>query len=944
MAPFLLQYVLLGAAALALARRLVSDPADRALATVVLFWTGVVLVSLGLAAGGRLGDPAWYFRTTLALALVTALVARRLPPAPAAAAPAGPAATRAARLVFGLTLAPVVAASLWLAAVYPPGNWDSLTYHLPRVMYYLGQGDLGHFDTANYRQVFFPFHFNLLQLGALVHSAPTVTLTFLNLAAWLIAGLAVHRLCRLAGASGNAALLATWLALTATQVLAQATSTTNDLPAGAALLCAFASGLGWLQSRRPAQAVLAGLAAALALGTKLTLVFFGPAAVLLVALGLARSGRGALGGVVRSWAPATLAAGALAAPFALLNLAAQGTWMTSAYDYTLNRPFSAAHALQTAHAYLLQLTLEPLHRFSHDPALTARLNEWAARELLPHWREAGAFSPLYVFPPDLNEDHVFFGFAAPLLLLAAGVALVRDPRLRTPPAWLALLGLGWLATYFLLNKWSLYNQRYFVPPLLLLAPCVAALWDRARAGGRPLRAVTGGLLLAVAGTGLWFAGSYLRDNTARPLAPLLAGQPPRPTQPPLPPALAAATRAAPKVNFIGDGANERTFLFMTGRRHQRWTSRRALQPDAYNLLSFWSFTRNHVYGNIAHFCSFTLVPFAGKPTAGVEALGTIGHGVTAFDYFGLPAHAGTVPSSPANRHLLVALFYRTQDPDRFAAARLRVVGLSPADHARLEVGVELDDGSTQSLAHVTADGEYAVGVDRPFRRYTFTVVPADGGAPAGAAELPYGIRENQKPAPLAAVGDRLFAAELVAEGPTGFVAARGLGPVEGPYPQWDLPLVRWARAPAVRLTVPPLDQLGRLHLVLSVRGHVRDDTRLAILHNSVPVTDTWLLDRGTWTDLTVELTPRDGENVIELRDLTAEGRPDWAGYLDRYPDVKAWLVSQGTPLEAGARAHYLSHGRAEGRELPLGPAGLSAPPDNLHFLFRRLRVEGSPAP
>ena len=46
--------------------------------------------------------------------------------------------------------------ALTLAIVSPPNNWDSMTYHLPRVMQWIQNGSVEHFATGNARQLVQP--------------------------------------------------------------------------------------------------------------------------------------------------------------------------------------------------------------------------------------------------------------------------------------------------------------------------------------------------------------------------------------------------------------------------------------------------------------------------------------------------------------------------------------------------------------------------------------------------------------------------------------------------------------------------------------------------------------------------------------------------------------------------------------------------------------------
>jgi len=40
--------------------------------------------------------------------------------------------------------------------IYPPNNWDSLTYHMSRIMYWLSNENLNHFPTHILRHLYQP--------------------------------------------------------------------------------------------------------------------------------------------------------------------------------------------------------------------------------------------------------------------------------------------------------------------------------------------------------------------------------------------------------------------------------------------------------------------------------------------------------------------------------------------------------------------------------------------------------------------------------------------------------------------------------------------------------------------------------------------------------------------------------------------------------------------
>ena len=944
MALFLAHTIILLCASFGAARSLVRGLADRIIATAVLAWTNLVVTSLLLSCLHHLGSSAWFFRASLLLALVTWRVLSWVTPVPVPAPADDAKPSRLLLGIFILTLAPLVYASIRIALTYEPNNYDSLSYHLPRVMYYLGQNSLAHFDTGNPRQIYFPFNSNLLQLLGLIYDAPLQCLTFINLASWGIAGLAVYRICRLNALGANSALVATWLAVTATQIVAQATATTNDLPTGAGLMAALLFMLRWRQTRQSRDALLAGLAAGLTLGSKLTVIYFAPAAGLLV-LAIAwshwRQGetRAFFTGL-RAWVLPGLLFLGLAAPFAVINVALKHQWINHDYDYLiLNRPVSFACFGQTSAAYLLQLFIEPLHRFTYDPAFTNQLNVWGQKTFFPHWNENYAFSPLLLFPPDLNEDHVWFGFAGPFILLC-GIFCVFRRRNPPPETWLAVLGLGWFATFFFLNKWSLYNQRYFVPTVLVLSPCAAAVIEAGWTGPRSRR-ILRAFLIAIAASALWMAGVYLFKNSSRPYAPLWAGTTPPPALPALPQVMVDRLSTQSRINIDSTDGNERIFLLMDLGHNQRFTSFFKPNPAAYNVFSEWGFVRKVAYSNIEQLSSYTVVAVPTKATAGVEFLGTLGSHLYALDYYGLVPHPEQAAATEGNHNVLVVLSYGPRNPGRYAKMRVKVAGLNAPDHARLTLGVDYEDGTSGTLATFTSSGEAPAPFDRPFRRFTVRVTDEASGQEIGAIDIPYLFRDQPPEVEAPDNPTQLFSEELIAPEPKGMITTTGLAAPEGPYPQWDLPLIRWAHAPVLRLEIPATKDLKQLKLSFSLRLHTRDSASIDVVLNGELVKNYPVEGRTTWLTEDLLLTPRAGVNVIEFRNVVVGTEPDWLDYLERYPDIKNYVVSQKLPLAQGAREHYEAFGKHETRTLNLvRHTEKIAMPEQLYFAFRSLHVEG----
>ncbi len=62
---------------------------------------------------------------------------------------------RASQISIAVTIA-VLLISLITALIAPPNNWDSMTYHMPRVMHWIQNRTVAHYPTHSLRQISFP--------------------------------------------------------------------------------------------------------------------------------------------------------------------------------------------------------------------------------------------------------------------------------------------------------------------------------------------------------------------------------------------------------------------------------------------------------------------------------------------------------------------------------------------------------------------------------------------------------------------------------------------------------------------------------------------------------------------------------------------------------------------------------------------------------------------
>jgi hypothetical protein len=855
------------------AKRLFDNWTDSIIVAGLLVWLNILLTALVLSSFSSLGSPVWFFRTSVIFSIFLRLAINKITPSDPIQTRGDSPSALSRVLVFLLLPFPI---AIFITSVcYAPSNFDSLTYHIPRCVFYLGQGSLTHFSTINCRQVFFPFNYNLLFLVPLVYDAPSYVLSLFNGCLWVWGGLAVYRTCRLSGHSINASIIAVWIGLIATQVLAQASSTTNDLPTASAVIVSALFWLRWSLSKQARDSIMGGLSLGVGLGCKLTTVYFLPGILLIFLIWIYTSRKSrnptcfsiSLSELVLPLGLAFL----VFIPFVLFNLAAKGLWMTHEMDYTRNLPFSSGCAIQTTLTYIFQFFFEPLHRFTFNLDITNRLNDFFISSLFKNWKSAHAFSPLYLFPPDLNEDHVWFGFSGPFAMVCALAILILRRRWTDFTSMAAITGLFWFTSFFVLNRWSLYNQRYFIPAFFMLTPSIASFWDLSRCWSSVSRICFQGVALIVVVTSAWFAGSYLWLNTNRPLLPVFTNRTYHSPVPKVPQLIIDRMSKEPYVNSRFLGGNERVFLLMGHREGQKFIATCREDSDAYNLHSFQGYTRNRIMVNSTQSCSYALISIPNKKTPGAERLGGIGSDMDHFEYIGVPKYVNQA-STECDSNILVRINYGWTSPNRFSTITFEIIGLLPDDGLELTATTSINEKNLQTLVSCDRSVVSTISDIQPFDRITLNVTDKSNGLLVGNGYIT--LRTVVDPSNVDLVGDSdaLWVYDAIQPGRTGNLGINGLASHEGPYLDYGLPLFRWAKTPQVELKFTSPEDSIRFKLSLSARLQVRNRGRLEIIANGESLGIIDFDGVHKWIDKTYTFRSRPVNSII-LRDIPIDNAP-----------------------------------------------------------------------
>jgi hypothetical protein len=399
-------------------------------------------------------------------------------------------ASIAGLVVFGALL-------LLLALNAYPAVEDSLTIKLPKVIFAIQANSILPTNfTDDGRMYISPIYPTLVQLFLMINGQTGHALLVFGFLNWLICGIALHQICRYAGATPLSSLLVTALALLTPTLVAQGSSEGDDLIAATPFVLGVMFLLPALQQRDPLYAVLAGIGVGLSFAMKLLPLFYLPALTVLIVVILLSDGgpkwlRERVGTAL--WVAAAFVFALL--PNAIYNWIAFGNplYVSEAVNAARNWPFSAECAMRASVGHLKQLVLSDMVRLT--ARLVALTSDRASMHLvdqsnvvaygnavstifpynpIPTCTAYG--SPFELINPLLNENTVWFGVAGPLLVIASVIVIVSS---RLPPVVRALgLGfLGWQLTFDFATRYYGENGRYWPMAVLVGCPTVAVLLD-----------------------------------------------------------------------------------------------------------------------------------------------------------------------------------------------------------------------------------------------------------------------------------------------------------------------------------------------------------------------------------------------------------------------------------------------------------------------------------
>lgn len=172
--------------------------------------------------------------------------------------------------------------TLLTALLYPPNNWDAMTYNMPRVMHWIQNMTLAPYITSIDRQIGMAPLQSMLILSPVLLGKTDVFAPLVQWFGYIGTCLAVARICTQLGGSKKACLYSMLFFATVPMCILQASNTESGHVVGFFVCCFVSFFLQWKKEPCLRHAVWSGLALGLAIASKGSAYPFAAATVLIM--------------------------------------------------------------------------------------------------------------------------------------------------------------------------------------------------------------------------------------------------------------------------------------------------------------------------------------------------------------------------------------------------------------------------------------------------------------------------------------------------------------------------------------------------------------------------------------------------------------------------------------------------------------------------------------
>ena len=377
-------------------------------------------------------------------------------------------------ILLSLPLLLIIFLSFITCLIFIPNNFDSQTYHLPRIFLYFSQGNLDHFYTPNSRQIAFPFNHTLVQMFVVQYNLPHRFFSLINFSSYIASGLIVYQISRYLKVNQFFSFVSMFLGMTGIMVVAQSSTTQSDILLAFPTLLSVLYAMKYFDSFNMKYALLTTLSFGIASGIKPTLIYaipvIGIAGIIIIIKGILNKKV-----LIKKLFPQLIIGGFLiflfATPYIAINYYNLGALSDPTQDGYINSPYSFLTSIHHSIILTMQAIFTPIIELFRVDTFNKIANDFYLNPLTNN-HHVGAIKPLNIFVKTLNEDIVWFGLGTFFIigaLIYSIIAFFKDKK-NTSKQYaflISLLVLSFFYGYAILMKWQPWASRFMITPFLL---------------------------------------------------------------------------------------------------------------------------------------------------------------------------------------------------------------------------------------------------------------------------------------------------------------------------------------------------------------------------------------------------------------------------------------------------------------------------------------------
>jgi hypothetical protein len=383
--------------------------------------------------------------------------------------------------VFVIIISILMLYNLVIAIAMPPINHDGLSYHLSRIIQWIQNKNVNQFFTNDWRETAFPPNSEILMMWTMLLAKSDYFVQTIQWFSAYFAAISIISLAITAKLSIRQSIFTGYIFLTLPMVALQSSTVQNDLIVTAFFLPFLYFLLQYVFNKKNiCDIIISSIFLGLAMGTKYTMIFFGPVFILLLILFFVKFRRNLNKKQI----------------IVMISIYIAGFIFLASYNYVSNyvsfgNPIASETSIESnstvklPFSNIIRYTFQMMDFTGAPPKVDYRLS--LAQKKLEQFvyskfkieRNSVEKSIRYENRPYWNisrphEDFAAFGMIGFLAIIAVPILTRKNKALLL----YYITGVSWMITFSIVVPWTPYKTRYFILPMALIVIGLGAVVPR----------------------------------------------------------------------------------------------------------------------------------------------------------------------------------------------------------------------------------------------------------------------------------------------------------------------------------------------------------------------------------------------------------------------------------------------------------------------------------